>query len=91
MFPSLFAGDGPNDVEVGSMEHKTTMVREYANEQEFREDERKLGQEGWSAETTGNPYAKQGLLSTLRARFSGKKSGLVVTYHREESAPRRRR
>ncbi len=72
------------------MEHKTTMVREYANAQAFKEDEQKLAQEGWFAEMTVNPDAKQGLLSTLLSRFTGKKSALIVTYTREDITPRRR-
>jgi hypothetical protein len=72
------------------MERKTTLVREYANAQEFTEDEQKLAQEGWFAEMTVNPDAKQGLLSTILARFTRNKSAFVVTYKREAITPRRR-
>jgi hypothetical protein len=73
------------------MERKTTMVREYANAQAFKEDEQKLAQEGWFAEMTGNPDAKQGLISTLLARFTRTKpASFVVTYKREDNTPRRR-
>jgi hypothetical protein len=73
------------------MEHKTTMVREYANAQEFKEDEQKLAQQGWSAETTVNPDAKQGLLSTILARFTcNQPASFGVTYKREAITPRRR-
>ncbi len=73
------------------MERKTTMVREYANAQEFKEDEQKLAQEGWSAEMTVNPDEKQGLISTLLSRFTrNQPAAFSVTYKREDITPRRR-
>ncbi|HEX6288142.1 MAG TPA: hypothetical protein VFZ66_03080 [Herpetosiphonaceae bacterium] len=67
------------------MERKTTMVREYINQQAFITDEQKLGLEGWSVESTVNPHAKQDLLTRIRSLFPRKATRLVVTYHRPSS------
>jgi hypothetical protein len=69
------------------MEHTTSMVREYADEQEFHVDEQKLGREGWSVQSTEDGAKRQGLLTRIRARFAPVQSRrLVITYHRQ--APR---
>lgn len=44
------------------MQRRTTMVREYINQQAFATDEQQLGREGWSVESTASPNAKQGFL-----------------------------
>ncbi len=68
------------------MARKTTMVREYINQQAFTTDEQKLGLEGWSVESTVNPNEKQGLLTCIRSRFNRKATRLIVTYYRPASA-----
>lgn len=67
------------------MERKTTMVREYINQQAFTADEQKLGLEGWSVQSTVNPHAQQGLLARIRSLFSRKATHLIVTYYRPAS------
>lgn len=65
------------------MAHSTTMVREYASQEEFSADARKLGVEGWSADTTVNPYEKLGMLQRMLARFARKQAPVTVTYTRQ--------
>lgn len=67
------------------MERKTTMVREYINQQAFVADEQKLGLEGWSVQSKDNPNEQQGLLARVRSLFSPKATQLVVTYYRPAS------
>lgn len=67
------------------MERKTTMVREYINQQAFTADEQKLGLEGWSVQSTVNPQAQQSLLGRIRSLFSHKATHLIVTYYRPAS------
>ena len=65
------------------MEHATVLVREYDNQQDFTTDEQKLGQEGWSVQSTVNPFQQQGVVKSILGRFTRKPAQLVVTYHRE--------
>jgi hypothetical protein len=74
-----------SELEGTGMERKTTMVREYINQQAFAADEQKLGLEGWSVESTVNPHTKQDLLTRIRSLFSRKATHLVVTYYRPAS------
>ena len=66
------------------MAHIMTMPREYANDAEFRLDEQKLGQQGWSVDTTGASVdTSQSLLQRIKGRFAPAKPGpIVVIYSR---------
>ncbi len=46
-------------------------------------DERKLSQQGWTAQASTNPYEKQGLMARIRARFTKKSGPIVITYNRQ--------
>ncbi len=70
------------------MERATVMVREYTSIEAFKADEQKLGQEGWSAEATVNPYQKQGVIDRIRAFFTRTPAPLIVTYRRDQPAQR---
>ncbi len=78
--------DDPDPVEVRRRERSTVLVRAYTSIEAFTADEPKLGQDGWSAETTVNPYQKQGVVTRIRAFFTRTPAPLIVTYHREPSA-----
>ncbi len=87
-FPSHVVGDSPDTVEVRSMERTTVVVREYTSSEAFTADEQKLGQAGWSADATVNPYQKQSVVTRIRAFFIRTPAPLSVTYHRDQAAQR---
>ena len=87
-FPSRVVRDDAHTVEVSNMERATVVVREYTNIEEFKADEQQLGQQGWSAEATINPYQKQGVVSRIRAFFIRTPAPFSVTYHRDQAAQR---
>ena len=65
------------------MVHKTTMTREYADANAFHLDEQKLGQQGWSVDSTNGATETKSLMQRIMARFVPTKPGpLVVTYSR---------
>ncbi len=70
------------------MERATVMVREYTTSEAFTADEQQLGQEGWSADATVNPYQQQGVITRIRAFFTRTPAPLIVTYRRDQSAQR---
>jgi hypothetical protein len=65
------------------MDHKTVMVREYTNEQDFHMDEQKLSREGWSVEPVASKKPST-LIDRLRSHITRKPAPvpLVVTYSR---------
>jgi hypothetical protein len=65
------------------MAHTTEMVREYASHDEYVTDERKLSQQGWTAQASTNPYLKQGLITRILGRFRQKPGPIVITYNRQ--------
>jgi hypothetical protein len=86
--PSRVVRDDPDTVEVRSMERTTVVVRKYTSIAAFKADEQKLGQAGWSADATVNPYQKQSVVNRIRAFFTRTPAPLIVTYHREPSVQR---
>ena len=68
------------------MERSTVMVREYTSIAAFKADEQQLGQEGWSAEATVNPYQKQSVVTRIRAFFARTPAPFSVTYRRDQAA-----
>jgi hypothetical protein len=65
------------------MARATELIREYTTTAELHTDELRLGQEGWSIESTTDEQANQGRLSRLLARFNPKPPRIVVTYSRQ--------
>ncbi len=65
------------------MARATEMTREYTTTADFHTDELKLGQEGWSVQSTNDEQTKPSRLSRLMARFNPKQQRIVVTYSRQ--------